>query len=335
MRHLPVLMTLCSLLAVKVAFASPNSKPENSLVKPRLLAPEALGQEGRITLTPSFTADGNTIYFAQSECAPIWECPQTLKRSRKVAGVWSTPEPIPLPRGYAAAEPRVDYPEVSHDGKSLLMSWSGQLEEDEYLNQWENFDLYRLDLTTAGATPVKLVGPNLNRVRKGKTGRLRFVDNETAPSVTKDGILYFWSERLGGAGERDVYRAKPDGLGGFLKPELLPSPINSVSRDDGAWIHPSGRLMLMTYSNRGGLGNADIFVTTLKDGTWSSPVNLGPSVNSQSNDFSAKLTPDGTQIVFSSLRGTDDEASAAARIWVTDTDHVPALNAALSAVDLF
>jgi sugar lactone lactonase YvrE len=75
---------------------------------PQRFAPEQPQRDGRVTLTPAFSPDGNTIYFAQSECTPIWECPQRLKRSRRTADGWSTPERVPLP-----AEGRVDYPSVT------------------------------------------------------------------------------------------------------------------------------------------------------------------------------------------------------------------------------
>lgn len=298
--------------------------------QPQLLAPDSLDPEGqRFTLTPSFTPDGQQMYFAQSNCVPIWECPQVLKTSRYENGQWSSAEAVPLPRGYSRSVPRVDYPEVVEDGRALLFSWSGQLERDPKRNAFENFDLFRLDLTIDKAVPKRLQGGDLNRFRGFEVATLRFVNNETAPSVSNDGTLYFWSERLDGPGERDAYFALPNGQVGYKKPVPFPPPINSAGRDDGLWVHPSGRLLLMTYSDRGGEGGGDIFLSVMSNGVWEEPRNLGVSVNSHKADFSAKLTPDGKRIVWTSFRDPDATQNSPARVWVTDVVNVPILADAL------
>jgi len=208
--------------------------------------PEDLQADGRITLTPGFSPDGQTMYFAQSECAPIWECPQRLKSSVRTESGWSAPELVPLP-----VDSRVDYPSVTPDGKRLLFSWMVTHPESQRPDSDGNFDLWTLDLQESEAEPQPLRGPDLNRVRAGKVRTLRFVNNETAPILTNAGDLYFWGERLDGLGDRDVYVARSKASGGFEEPQPLPAPINSDRADDGAWISPDGKTMLITYSDRG------------------------------------------------------------------------------------
>jgi Tol biopolymer transport system component len=301
---------------------------------PVRFAPDALQQDGRITLTPGFSPDGRTLYMAQSDCTPIWECPQRLKRSVLTDGVWSAPETVPLPRGVGPGEPRADYPSVTPNGTRLLFSWSGQLETDARTGDFENFDLFSLDLTDPEARPERLVGPDLNRVRQGRVKTLRYVNNENAPVLTRDGDLYFWSERLDGPGERDIYVARSDGQGGFLRAEALPGPINSAARDDGSWVHPSGRLMLLTHNERGGQGGADLFVSVLEDGAWSDPVNLGPGVNSPAADFAATLHPDGMRIVFTSTRPVTPDRDGILQVWVAAVSDSPPLVDALARAGL-
>ena len=278
--------------------------------RPQLFLPEVLAAGGRITLTPGFSPDGSTMYFAQTECTPIWECPQRLKRMARASNGWSKPERVPLPQ-----DARVDYPSVTPDGRYLLFSWAAVRPELPSVKLNDNFDLWRLDLADPAAVPVLLRGPDLNRIREGTVRTLRFVHNETAPIQTRKGDLYFWSERLDGMGDRDVYRARPDGYGGFQRPELLPAPINSPQGDDGAWISPDGQTMLITYQDRGGCGGSDLFIAHRTRDSWTKPVNLGCTINSRYDEYAATIVPGTRTLVFPSTRPFKDATKGAVALW--------------------
>ena len=295
--------------------------------KATLFAPADLNQSGRITLSPTFTPDGNTIYFAQADCERIWNCPQLLMSSSRTKEGWSKPKLVDLPQ-----QARVDWPSVSPDGQTLYFSWAPTRARHEGQSVYEDFDLFRLDLTDADAVPEAIDQPDINRIRGGAIRKTRFVNNETAPVVTQNGDLYFWSERLDGAGLRDIYVAKADGSGGFERPELLPAPINDDGENDGSWVSPGGRLMLLTTSKRGSTGPANLSVSILKDGEWSKPQVLGSAVNSQYSDFAGRITPDGTTLVFTSDRPVGDDAPGLLRVWQVPVAAIPELVEALGAV---
>ena len=268
----------------------------------RRLAPQALRQDGRVTLSPGFSPDGQTMYFTQANCARIWQCPQRLMRSVLVDGEWQEAQFVPLP-----FDGRVDWPSVSPDGQFLLFSWAITRNRHRGEDVREDFDLYLLDLTEEGAIPVPLDEPDINRIRGGEVRTLRFVNNETAPVLTTHGDLYFWSERLDGPGERDVYVARRS-PGGFAAPAPLPAPINSPQREDGSWVNVAGDLLLFSTPDRGGEGGADIYCSRRIDGGWTEPLPLGPAINSRFNDGAARLTPDGRRIVFTSDRPVSADA---------------------------
>lgn len=315
-RRIASLATLAFAFLVGSLLARASTDPEG----PRRFAPTDLGQDGRVTLTPAFTPDGNTLYFAQGECSPIWECPQRLKRSVRTATGWSAPERVALP-----GDGRVDYPSVSPDGRTLWFSWAqGRVREDGRVVH-EDFDLHTLDLTDPRAVPRAVDGADINRARAGAVRTLRFVHNETAPSLTRDGDLYFWTERLDGIGERDVYVARRDPRGGFRTAVPLPPPVNSRGRDDGAWVDPEGTTMLVTYNGRGGSGGADLFVSRNVDGHWREPTNLGPLVNSPHDDFAARLTPDRRHLVFTSTRPFGDQPAGLLQVWTIPVASIPVL----------
>lgn len=273
-------------------------------------AHDDLEQAGRITLTPGFSPDGQTLYFAQTDCRPIWECPQTLKRSHHTQTGWSAPETVPLP-----VSGRVDYPSVTPDGRTLLISWNANRSVDGQWEETANFDLWSLALNTFDATPERLMGPDVNRVRGGRTATLLFVNNETAPVLTNSGNLYFWSERLDAIGRRDVFRASPAPEGGFAKPVPLPAPINSTGEDDGAWISADEQTMLITYSDRGGCGGSDLFLSRQTPSGWSAPLNLGCEINSPYDEGAGTIIPGGGKIVFMSTRPMADGTSDAYSLW--------------------
>ncbi len=309
------------LAAVAAASLGAARGAEDAGDRPRLFLPEVLGAAGRITLTPGFSPDGSAMYFAQTECTPIWECPQRLKRIVRRAEGWSAPEAVPLPQ-----DARVDYPSVTPDGRYLLFSWSATRPEYAGRDIYENFDLWRLDLTDPAARPEWLASPDLNRIREGAVKKLRFVNNETAPILTQEGDLYFWGERTDGLGDRDVYRAKADGKGGFQRPEALPAPINSANGDDGAWVSPDGRLMLITYSDRGGCGGSDLFVSYRKgkgDG-WTVPTNLGCTINSAADEYAGTLIPGTRTLVFASTRPFAGSGRYDVALWSVEVPPVPA-----------
>jgi hypothetical protein len=53
------------------------------------------------------------------------------------------------------------------------------------------------------------------------------------------------------------------------------------------------------YSTRlGGYGQADLYVSFLKSGAWSTPVNLGPAVNTEDFEYNPEVSRDGRTLYF-------------------------------------
>ncbi len=327
---LPVLMLSlgpCASLATSESGAAPASAEAMAPQGVIPFAPEDLEQAGRVTLSPAFTPDGNTIYFTQADCEKIWQCPQLLMRSDRTRDGWSKPVRVDLPQ-----VARADWPSVSPDGRTLWFSWAPDRARHEGRNVNEDFDLFRLDLTIPGAVPQPVDDPDINRIRGGAIRKTRFVNNETAPVVTQSGDLYFWSERLDGAGLRDIYRARSDGAGGFERPELLPAPINDAGENDGSWVSPDGLLMLFTTSARGSTAPARLHVSVMREGSWSEPRELTGSLDSDFAAFAGRITPDGKTLVFTSDRPVRGRDAGLYQLWQTPVAEVPELVEALEEV---
>ncbi|MEM7763351.1 MAG: hypothetical protein AAF290_04670 [Pseudomonadota bacterium] len=298
-----------------IAFAAIHDGAASAPVTvPTRLAPGVISLQGQVTLSPGFTPDGKTAYFTRAACPRIWLCPQLLYRSDYVGGKWQ-----PAIRVRGLGNYRVDWPSVSPDGKTLVFTWTAPQAKYFGLDIDENFDLFTLDLTDPKAVPIAIEGADINRPRAGSLKTLRAFHVQSAGTLTSNGDLYFWDERADGMGERDVYVARSDGQGGFLPAEALPAPINSEQRDQLGWINASGTVMLLTYPNRGGSGEDDVFISRQRDGIWSEPQNLGPMVNSSSYDGAARFTPDGQSLVFTSARKFDDQDAGLLQVWSVPT----------------
>lgn len=276
-------------------------------------APGAVSVEGRATLSPGFSPDGNTAYFTQSACGSIPRCPQHLYVSRRIDGAWTAGERVDRLGDY-----RVDWPSVTPDGETLILTWTAPRESYAGLDIITNFDLFTLDLTDPTAMPVAIEGADINRPRAGRLKTLRAFHVQSAGVLTRDGDLYFWDEREDAVGERDVFIAPADGKGGFLTARPLDAPINSTGRET-SWVSANGGLMLLASPDRDGFGGDDIFLSRKTGETWSEPQNLGPLVNTGAGEFAARLTPDGSQLVFTSDRAFQTRQAGLYQVWTVDT----------------
>ena len=311
-------MTLHAATAILLALLADPLPPDTSPVR---FAPEVLGQDGRITLSPGFSPDGQFMVLAQSECGAIGDCPQRLKVSRRTAKGWSAPRTV-----RRTERARADWPSIAPDGRTVYLSWAADRPRHEGAGVAVDFDLYRFDLFDEASLPEPIDEPDISRLRGGKIARLRYVHNETAPVLTRSGDLYFWTERLEGPGERDIYVAAGDGEGGFEPPRALPAPINSAAREDSSWVTPDGDLMLLALTDRaGGEGDSDIHLSVKGPDGWSAPVPLGPGVNSPYADLAARITPDGRDLVFTSTRPFEGQGPGLLQVWTVPVSSVSAL----------
>jgi outer membrane protein OmpA-like peptidoglycan-associated protein len=84
-------------------------------------------------------------------------------------------------------------------------------------------------------------------------------------------------------------------------PLLMPKPINSPYWETGATVTPDEKTMYFSSNRPGGLGGLDIYmVKLLPNGEWAIPLNLGPNINTEHDDESPFIHPDGRTLYFSS-----------------------------------
>jgi hypothetical protein len=157
----------------------------------------------------------------------------------------------------------------------------------------QDFDIWYVQRTAAGWSEARhLEGP------PNSEGSEYFV------SATRDGTLYFSSNRPGSKGGIDVWRSRlVDGR--YAEPENLGDAINKPGWVNiEAYVAPDESFLLIgAFGHSDGQGDSDLFVSYRKEGVWGAPINLGPRINGPARDYSPRLSPDGRSLFFASERG--------------------------------
>ncbi len=130
-----------------------------------------------------------------------------------------------------------------------------------------------------------------------------YFEDETTGITT----LYFTSTRLGGPGDYDIYASTRVGDESEFGPAVLVAELSAPGRDTRTAIRRDGLEMFLSSDGTGrvgGIGSQDIWVSTRATtlDPWSTPVNLGPTVNSTAFDGAPALSFDGTTLYFFSER---------------------------------
>lgn len=202
---------------------------------------------------------------------------------------WGTPVNMGPQINTSSAE---QCPLLSHDGKELLFVSSRP-------GGAGGLDLWRVrrhdnrsDLEGWG-TPVNVAALNSSA-------------DEFGPGWYQENgrtVLYFNSNRPGGAGQHDLYvsRELPDG--GFSAP-VPAAGLNTPFQEQFASLTRDGLELFFSSDRPGTLGGLDLWHATRArtSDVWSTPVNLGPAVNSTAGEGRSAISWDGMTLYFHSNR---------------------------------
>ena len=128
---------------------------------------------------------------------------------------------------------------------------------------------------------------------------------ETHASLSSDGnTIIFTSNRKGGFGGLDIYKAVKKNDGKWGEAINLGSTINTEFNDDGPFLLYDKILYFCSQGHKT-MGGYDIFYSRLKsDSTWAEPVNIGYPINTTDDDLF--YTPvDSLTAYFASVRVED------------------------------
>jgi outer membrane protein OmpA-like peptidoglycan-associated protein/Tol biopolymer transport system component len=183
-----------------------------------------------------------------------------------------------------------DYSPVVSANDSVFFFTSKRLEnygEDTYASGQKMEDIYIVQHRQGMCDTAYNAGPEFNSA-----------SNDAVVGISPDGLTLFIykDEDLG-----SIYQSRFL-AGKWTIPEKLPEPINSpLSRETSASLSADGKQLFFTSDRKKGYGGLDIYMSKkLPNGNWSEPENLGPSINTDLDEESPYLFPDGVTLFFAS-----------------------------------
>lgn len=185
---------------------------------------------------------------------------------------WSEPQPPPFAGDGVEADPY-----FTPDGRSLYFISARSVSGVEK----RNLDIWRIDRTPEGAwgSPTRLPEP----VNTGGP--------EWFPRPAPDGWLYFGSDRPGGLGGNDIWRARTSAAGQWTVENLGPS-VNTVTDDYEPLPSPDGsRLIIMA--------DGGLYESRRSASGWSPRTKLGPDINQNGTEIGPVFSPSGRSLLFS------------------------------------
>ena len=125
--------------------------------------------------------------------------------------------------------------------------------------------------------------------------------SEYYPTVTIDGSKLIYTRRVNNFNE-DFYEAQGSN-GSWSKARSLPGNINTNQNEGAQNISQDGQWLIFTGCNfPEGLGSCDLYISYLTADGWSTPENLGDSINTEAWESAPSLSPDKRDLYFASRR---------------------------------
>jgi hypothetical protein len=245
-------------------------------MKPEVFAP-GIVSTSRGEFNAAFSPDGKEFYYSVNEPGGR----ETMMFMTRENDRWTPPAPVP----FASSRNDCD-PFFSQDGSRLYFISTRPKKERAGSRDW---DIWYVERTGTGDwSDPKNIGPPVNSD----------VD-EYYVSLTKNGTIYFASNRAGGLGSFDIYRSEFVN-GQYGKPENLGDAINTEYLEHDPFIAPDESYLLFTCVDRpGGFGTGDLYISIRrKDGSWTKSKNLGKGFNTSGYDFCPIVSPDGKYFFF-------------------------------------
>lgn len=130
---------------------------------------------------------------------------------------------------------------------------------------------------------------------------------ENSVSITSDEkVIYFSSNRPGGFGGLDIYKATLDSKGEWSAVKNLGPTINTPFDDSSPFIDYDLKTLYFSSQGRKGMGGFDIFKSVFSEGSdggeWSEPENMGYPINTPDDDVFYVRSKDGKRAYYSSVR---------------------------------
>lgn len=202
-----------------------------------------------------------------------------IEQEKKNTGRQFTPKNV----GDKVNSPVSEYfPSLSIDGKELFFTRKVRGYDEDFFSAKKGNDDWN------NSAPL---GGNVNTD-----------ENEGAQMISQDGewLVFAANNRRDGWGGFDIYISYLTPKG-WSEPINLGGKINSEQWESQPCLSPDKRDLYFASKRQGGYGGSDIYVSHLQtDGTWSTPENLGQTINTSSDEQCPFIHADNQTLFFTS-----------------------------------
>jgi hypothetical protein len=159
----------------------------------------------------------------------------------------------------------------------------------------KDLDIWKADRKPDGrwGAPVRLPAP------------VNSSEAEWFPRPGPGGWLYFGSNRPGGLGKNDIWRARQTGNGAWVVENPGPA-INTADNEYEPLPSPDGRMLVLS-------ADQGMFVSRWSDGRWGPRTRLSPEINVNGTEIGALFSPSGHSLMFA--RDSGEPLSGEFFIW--------------------
>lgn len=254
---------------------------------------------------PTFTPDGNTVYFFQSSGGNN----SSIVFSQRNGDHWSTPrtavfsgryrdlEPVFAPSGkyliFASSRP------TTPNGVPLDGHYNGRVFPGNGGNLW------KVRITKKGWQKPELLPPTINSN-----------SSVFSPTVTADGTLYLMRAENGG--KFHIYRAQM--RHGKFETPVLASFSDAENGEYDPAVAP-GESYLIFSSGRAPAPpkTTDLFIVFRTANGWGEPIDLRSAISDNVHGIESRLSPDRKTLYYSNSRGpTGTNVPNGRHIWKVD-----------------
>ncbi len=231
----------------------------------------------------AISPNGDEIYFTVDDIKSKIALISYIKKVNN--NEWSKPKAALFSGKYRDLEPA-----FSPDGKRLYFVSNRPINKDSISPK--DYDIWYVDKINTNWSSPKNIGFQINSKA-----------NEYYPSVTKNGDIYFTSERENGVGSEDIFVSRlKDGK--YQKPTALGLGVNTKYYEFNAYISPNEEYLIFSALRPNeGIGGGDLYISYNKNNEWSK-AKLLEKINTEYLDFCPFVDVENDKLYFTSQRSS-------------------------------
>lgn len=253
---------------------------------PVVFAPGFISRESLEHGPAIFSADGNEVYWCSRKSAREW-LETNLWVMKRIKNSWTKPQKLV----FSGVEVAWMDPFLSMDGKRLYFSADSNTIKEKGMSSDENRDIWFVEKQNDGWSKPQKISLVIDTIY-----------GQSQPTLTCDETVYFLEYKGEGKNWRcDILKSELKN-GNYLKPVVLPEsiclPTKQKSQDWTPYIAPDDSYLIFSSTRESKYGDLYISFHDIPNDTWSEPIGMGESINTETQESYPTVSPDGKYLFF-------------------------------------